>query len=206
MRTELVIDTITDYVGTYYGFPYDQVRACALRDSLSSGQLRSKIAAAEILHAHTPGCQPFRGFFIGHWHGFLPRLLWRLGVVESGDGIELDSSWVEFSNRLNQDWKWSSRQADINDSGHDLRPYNLVVNTSCEHMGDQWLKLPEPNSWVLAQSTDYQHETHVNTCQTLDQFANKFAGYHIVKAREDQYNVYRRFTVLALKYPQGHEE
>ena len=206
MHPELVIDTITDYVGTYYGFPYDQLQAHALRDSLSSGQLRSKITAAQMVHAYAPGHGPFQGFFIGHWHGFLPRLLWKTGIIRSGAGIELDASWVEFSNRLNQDWDWRSKQADINDSGHDLLPYNLVVNTSCEHMDDRWLGLPGPGSWVLAQSTDYQHQTHVNTCQTLSQFTGKFSDYHVVNAREDQYNVYRRFTVLAIKYPLGHKE
>lgn len=201
MRPELIIDTITDYVGTYYGFEYTQDRASALRDSLSSGQLRSKIRAAQIAHDYTPGHQPLCGFFIGHWHGFLPRLLWHAGVIHSAAGVELDPDWVDFSQRLNQDWNWSSQQTDINVGVHDLKPYNLVVNTSCEHMDDRWLRLPESGTFVLAQTTDYEHSTHINTCESLAQFTDKFTGYHVIHATADKYNVYTRYTILALKLP-----
>lgn len=201
MLDELVTETVMDYVGTYYGFEYTQDRANALRDSLSPGQLRSKIRAAQMLHSHTPGLGPFRGFFIGHWHGFLPRLLHRMGKLQLAAGIELDPDWVDFSNRLNQDWAWCSHQGDINQGQQDLNPYNLVVNTSCEHMDDGWLRLPAPSTVVLAQTTDYAHPTHVNTCVSLAQFTEKFQNYHVVHATADQHNVYTRYTVLALKLP-----
>jgi hypothetical protein len=199
MKSELVIDTIADYVSNYYGFEYDQAHALALRDSLSSGQLRSKIRAAQTIQDYTPGHQPFRGFFIGHWHGFLPRLLWRAGILDFAAGMELDPVWVDFSNRLNGDWRWCSDQGDINSEPHDLAPYDLVVNTSCEHMDDGWLGLPVTGSYVLAQTTDYQHPTHVNTCQNLAQFRQKFSAYHIIHSCADQYEIYSRYTVLAIK-------
>ena len=198
MDYKQVLDTITDYVGNYYGFPYDQAQAQALRDSLSSGQLGSKVRVAQTIAERTPGQAPFRGFFIGHWHGFLPRLLYRMGKLQLGAGVELDPFWVDFSNRLNQDWQWLSSCADIR-TVQDLSAYNLVVNTSCEHMTDEWLTLPAVGSWVCAQSTNYQHATHINTSDSLESFASRFTGYQIVHQCTDQYVVYDRYTVLAVK-------
>lgn len=197
MRHDLITETITEYVGTYYQYSYDEAQALALRDSLSQGQLYSKIRALQAVSDSVS--DSMRGYFIGHWHGFLPRILWKHGLLSQAQGIEQDPFWVDFSQRLNSDWSWSSETGDINTTDHDLGRYNLVVNTSCEHMNDNWLGKPKTGTWVCAQTTDYQHDTHINTCQNLQEFQNKFADYHVFRTYSDQYNVYSRFTVVAIK-------
>jgi hypothetical protein len=199
MQHDLITETITEYVGAYYACDYDEVRSHALRDSLSQGQLYSKIRALQSVHENIRGSTPFTGYFIGHWHGFLPRIFWKHGLLRCARGVELDPFWVEFSQRLNADWDWQSETGDINTVAHDLGQYNLIVNTSCEHMTDDWLKLPRAGTWVCAQTTDYQHPTHINTCESVQEFQSRFSDYHVFRAYSDQYNVYSRFTIIAIK-------
>jgi hypothetical protein len=187
------IKAITRYVGNYYGRELTPDLAAALRDSLSRGQLMSKITATQLAAKHSVDS----AFFIGHWHGLLPMLFYEHGVIKSATGIELDPFWVDFSNQMNHYWNWKST---CGDADNFVPPdTDMIVNTSCEHMTDKWLDLVMPGVTVCAQSTDYIHPTHINTVASLEEFADKWSEFSILESDTTRYDVYSRFTIVAVK-------
>ena len=187
------IKAITRYVGNYYSQELTPALAAALRDSLSRGQLMSKISATQLAGKHPVD----NAFFIGHWHGLLPMLFYEHGVIKRASGIELDPFWVEFSNRMNHFWDWKST---IGDADNFVLPdADMIVNTSCEHMSYDWIEYVKPGVVVCAQSTDYIHPTHINTVASIEEFVGKWDRFSILESDATRYDVYSRFTIVAVK-------
>lgn len=191
----LLSQTITHFVSQFYVVPLEnEVALNTLKDSLSPGQLNSKLKILELCQKHKIHAQ--FALFLGHWHGFLPLLLKNFGIVEVACGLEQDQTWVDFSNRMNIQWAWRSMQGDATTYAP-ISAHDLIVNTSCEHMTDEWLNKVPSNTVVIAQSTDYLHPDHINRCENLIEFQNKFQNFEIVETHEMIGNVYKRFTVIA---------
>jgi hypothetical protein len=189
------IQCITRYVGNYYRYELTPELATALRDSLSRGQLMSKISLLQLSRNYVDIDNS--AFFIGHWHGLLPLMFHDYGLVKYARGIELDPFWVEFSNQLNSHWEWKSS---IEDADTFIFPnYKTIVNTSCEHMSDNWIKHVPVDALVCAQSTDFIHTDHNNIVKSLDEFLEKWKGFSILETASEEYDIYSRFTVIARK-------
>ncbi len=197
MNELAILKAVSTYVGMYYRFPYDETCSLALRDSLSRGQLFSKLELLNL--ARNCIKEPRQALFIGHWHGLLPRLFYTHGLIDTAHGVELDDFWVEFSRQLNHDWFWTSECLDITNYQPKSGQFNLIVNTSCEHMSDDWLKLATPGTMVCAQSTDYAIPEHINTVSSIEQFCDKFSGFVIMAESAKQYDVYSRYSIVAVR-------
>jgi hypothetical protein len=194
MPDNILAKCITRYVGNYYKYDLNDRMATTLRDSLSRGQLMSKLSATAMLKQHITNQSS--AFFIGHWHGLLPMFFYESGIIKSGTGIELDKFWVDFSNEMNSYWNWKSTQGDASLHVDDA---DIIVNTSAEHMDDTWLTLIKPGKVICTQSTDYNHPTHVNSVNTLADFKDKLSDFTILDARAAKYDIYSRFTIIAIK-------
>src|SRR5690606_2974324 len=62
---------------------------------------------------------------------------------------------------------------------YDYSKYNVVINTSCEHIVDidKWLKKVKPNSLVILQSNDNRSVTeHVNCVDSTCDLVSKTSG------------------------------
>jgi hypothetical protein len=191
----VIVNCITRYVSNYYRYELTEDLATALRDSLSRGQLMSKISLIQLASNHISIDD--EAFFIGHWHGLLPLLFHDYGLIKSATGIEKDSFWVTFSNQLNSHWKWNSifANADI----FEFPKYKTIINTSCEHMSDNWIKFVPKDALVCVQSTDFIHTDHCNTVKSLDEFLEKWKDFSILETASEKYDVYSRFSVIARK-------
>lgn len=179
-----------------YELQLSEERHKHLRDALSTGQIRSKLRALEIISPYPVN----RAIFIGHWHGMLPRLLYDFGIIKQAIGIELDGFWSNFSQRVNWDWDFTSVVGDacqvLSDYCHDVQ---LVVNTSCEHMTWQWLDHIPDHANILIQATDMPALDHINTIV-------KFADLQSIGTRLNRvllesdilplHATYSRYTVL----------
>lgn len=189
------IKCITRYIGNYYQYELTNILSEAMRDSLSRGQLMSKLSAVQLVSPYAS--KVTNSFFIGHWHGLLPMLFYEYGVIVAGRGIEIDPFWVTFSNQLNHYWDWNSETGDADK--FIIPDTDLVINTSCEHMSNEWLGHVKSGTLVCAQSTDYSHPTHINRVDSLEQFMDFWNGYTILDSSSKRYDVYSRFTVIARK-------
>jgi hypothetical protein len=188
------IETISKYTDQFYSFDMDQDTAYrALRDSLSTGQMRSKLKLIEICKERQLISQ--KAVFIGHWHGLLPLLMYNEGVLKSAIGIEKSQLWSDFSNQLNQSWDWQSFCQDALLYTCD-ESTDLVVNTSCEHMSDDWLALVPSGCRVLLQSTNFEHIEHINYKLNIEEFKKSLKNINIVFEDILDCQVYQRFTIF----------
>lgn len=91
------------------------------------------------------------------------------------------------------------------DHGHfHNAPPDLIINTSCEHIeGYQWWKNIPPEVYMVAQSTDMPHPTHINCPQNLEDFASRLLPSEILYRGEKYFDYpklkFTRFMVIAKK-------
>ncbi len=182
---------------------YDDVEKShffAFRDACTRGQSLSKIALAEILLERNLHFK--RGLFLGHWHGLLPLLLNKMGLVDEGVGVELSKYWSRFSDTINRDWPWKSQEKDatqLQESFFKNEFFDLVVNTSCEHMNFNWLTYVPAGTTVLVQANNYQIPEHTNIQESLAGLIKNVGLSEIHFSGEQDFPVYKRFTVLGKK-------
>ena len=192
-----IIESISLFVDHFYNYRVDdQIAYKAIRDSLSTGQIQSKLKLIEI--CHSAKLKSENALFIGHWHGLLPLILYSEGFLNKGIGIEKSKTWSDFSNSLNKRWNWKSINLDIMDYTIDTS-IDFVVNTSCEHMSDEWVNLVPAGCRILAQSTNYKHFEHVNTKSSLSDFTNTWPQISILHADVLDCQIYKRFTIFGFK-------
>jgi len=208
---------IHDFVRPFYSVEADKIPLehwTMLRDSLSEGQLQSKLYLLDCLRSQFQ--TPFKkAAFIGHWHGLLPLLFFEFGIIESAIGVELSTDWSSWSHRLNGHWNWKSTVADA--AQFDFTDCDLIVNTSCEHMSYDWLSQVPAGCVLALQSTDYQIPEHANCVESVDEFKENILR-HISNPQqnnlksdsssiysspitflsefEQKYEIYKRFTLI----------
>lgn len=199
-KIDYLEQTIGDYVAQFYAHDYTPEMASVLRDSLSRGQLSSKLMCTKLYRQALqysnliPPADKLRICFLGHWHGMLPRLFYNSGLFDHADGIELDPFWVKFSNSLNHDWNWTSRVGDATNTN--LFNYNVIVNTSCEHMTSEWIQTVNPDAILVLQSTDYIHPTHINTVSSVGELCAQYGDRTPIVTDTSKYDVYSRYSVV----------
>ena len=84
-------------------------------------------------------------------------------------------------------------------------PPDLIINTSCEHIsGYQWWNNIPKGTFVVAQSTDMPHVTHVNCPQSLKDFAGHLTCSEVFYSDEKYFDYpklkFTRYMVIARKY------
>jgi hypothetical protein len=198
--SKILADCIARIISvSQYQLEVDEATHKHIRDAFTHGQLGSKLAAVQ----HLSSLQNLRALIIGQWHGMLPRLLYKYGIVRSCIGIEIDPLWAEFSNRINNDWNYKSIVGDGTDPSL-WSTYNvdIVINTSCEHMNWDWLDFEANHEmYVYAQSSNYVHDEHINRLDNIDQMTEVFnhRGFDIEFKKIEKFEVYDRYCVLAKK-------
>lgn len=189
--------SISKYVDQFYHFQIDQDLAFkTLRDSLSSGQVFSKMKIIEACKKNDLKSE--LAVFVGHWHGLLPLMMKNENVISQAIGVEKSELWSKFSNELNVGWNWKSYHQDVQDYIYPINT-DLVVNTSCEHMTDTWLAAVPKGCRVLLQSTNYEHPEHVNRKESLLDFKKSLDSLEIQFEDTLDCGIYLRFTVFGIK-------
>lgn len=192
-----ILTSVSKYVDQFYHYTIDQDLAYkTLRDSLSTGQMLSKNQIIDCCQKNN--LKSNRAVFVGHWHGLLPLMMHAEGIVQYAIGIEKSDLWSDFSNDLNRDWSFKSICKDINDYSYPA-DIDLVINTSCEHMSEDWLKAVPKGCRVLLQSTNYEHIEHCNRKDSLEDFKKSLNSLEIQYEDTLDCKVYLRFTVFGIK-------
>lgn len=110
---------------------------------------------------------------IGSWLGFTSYCLYKAGfkfITET----DPDARLTRIATRLNSpNPDFIHLQKDVNNI--DLSTYDLVISTSCEHIGNNsWFNTIRPGAVVALQSTNLKWHDHVNTVDSVDEFKNQF--------------------------------
>lgn len=176
-------------------------------DSFSHGQILSKIWLCQTIE---PYLQDRRSLAIlGCWYNTLGFILRARGNNHKITGYDLDATAISAADRICDSWcldrSISHCLADVNKV--DLSPFDVVINTSSEHMSADWFDNVEPGTLVCVQSSDIvdsgQPWLISNPSPTFDDFLDKypmsselFTGYKFFDYVTLSYN---RFMILGIK-------
>ena len=184
------------------------------QDAFASGQILSKLWLAETLEdviGYQYITDPLRILILGGWYGQL-HLIFRLRKqlkIDYTASLDIDPNVKTTAELLNETWVWQSRKfsaitEDANDFRYDLKDFNLVINTSVEHIRTkQWFENIPLGCLVVIQSNDMLHDDHHNNHKSLREFLEEYKMseyyYDGVKAFSYPDQMFKRYMIIGRK-------
>jgi hypothetical protein len=197
-----------------------------LTDSLSRGQLRSKIWVSDIVNDLDIDLGDMVYVCAG-WYGVLPAILFERNKVEAIRSFDIDSSCSLPAETLNRnfvqdDWKFKASTMDVKDlvyTGefmYETLKYNgdketitdgapsCIINTSCEHIVDfdkWWAGIPD-GMLVIMQNNDFDDEDHEHaddTVTSLEEFTKRLNVSETLYEGTLALEKYNRYMVIGRK-------
>lgn len=169
-----------------------------IRDAFRVKQLQGKSYLLNKIKEHVDVKSKI--LVIGSWFGFTSYCLYKLGF-QSITEVDPDSRLEPFTrhlNRFNKSFKHITD--DINNV--DTSKYDVVINTSCEHILDNtWFENISTNSLIFLQSTNLPNWDHVNIANNTVEMISKYP-MDILENSVLDFKDYQRFTIIGKKYAQ----
>ena len=110
---------------------------------------------------------------IGGWLGFTSWTLFKNGYNNVTE-IDVDPRLHQFSMHLNR-FNGSFKHMSIDANEVDIENYDVIINTSCEHILDnKWFDKAKKDAILILQSNNIDVPDHVNKCNTLDDMIEKY--------------------------------
>ena len=223
-------EEVTDYVNLRFSMPVSQWehiiqnRNTYPAHAFSKGQLASKAWLIDELWElwrvrieKLPAPNPDTVIILGSWVGSLIEPLFQqFPNIRRTYGIDIDAESIAKSERLNQkhvqnEWKYKGVVADVDnltlnncefETGGELitvKP-NWIINTSCEHMDNNWFNSVDEDQLLIIQSNNSEEfEGHINTCDNLDEFIQKYPLKTQLMCGELSTPAYTRFMQIGFK-------
>lgn len=177
-------------------------------NAFSHGQIQSKVWLCENLEPHLlPYSQVA---IIGSWYNTLGLIM--LARNESKYnmimGIDKDQSSVDIANKITDAWQlgehFKIRNTCSEIEKYDFRSYNVVINTSCEHMTSDWFTKLAPYQTVCIQTSDMVTDDPTwnitNPNPTMEDFKKKYPMSQIFFEGEKLFDyghlVYKRLMLI----------
>ena len=185
------------------------------RDAFTKGQLASKCWLLQELDDYM--IHPNETVAIlGSWVGALVDPL--INTIECGRvyGFDQDAKSIELSERLNQrhvenSWKFKGVVADVSmlsthnmefETGGELinvRP-EMVINTSCEHMNNDWFDTADGEQLIVMQTNDSPFfDGHINICESIEDMQSKYPLGKTLYVGSLETPVYTRYMQIGYK-------
>jgi len=223
-------EEVTDYVNLRFSMPVSQWehivqnRNTYPAHAFSKGQLASKAWLIDELWElwrvrieKLPAPNPDTVIILGSWVGSLIEPLFQqFPNIRRTYGIDIDAESIAKSEKLNQkhvqnEWKYKGVVADVDnltlnncefETGGELitvKP-NWIINTSCEHMDNNWFNSVDEDQLLIIQSNNSEEfEGHINTCDNLDEFIQKYPLKTQLMCGELSTPAYTRFMQIGFK-------
>lgn len=193
---EMYGDGYDSFFGTFMGAVVDNKEVNYI-DALSQFQVESKIWLIDELSKLK---DYENALFIGGWLGISSLWLSQTKKVRAVTNLDLDESAIKFSDKLNaynQNYK-TGIVSNIDE--HDLSEYDLIINTSSEHMSDEWYKKVPTGCTVAIQTNDFHEiEEHINTVNDLAELQEKYPMSELYYAGVRDCDRYNRFMLIGVK-------
>ena len=113
--------------------------------------------------------------------------------------LDMDEQAIKFSDKLNGfNNTYKGIVGDANT--HNFDDYDLVINTSSEHMTEDWFKKLKKGTTVALQSNDF-HDIleHINTVKNLKELEEKYPMSKILFSGVKDCDRYNRFMLIGIK-------
>ncbi len=199
-------------LSVYYDSPFiADIRETSLRfprltlgHALNRNQITCKKWLVETLFDVTGG-ELGRVCVLGGWYGVLGAMLLhdRRFRVERVTSVDMDPSCEEVANSLNRthakSGKFEFLTADMYEMDFGDRAFDLIVNTSCEHLEkiEKWYGRIPSRTLLTLQSNNYVGiEGHVNCVDDLDGFKRQVPLAEVMFEGELELKNYTRFMLI----------
>lgn len=197
---QLFGEGISRYTEMLYSEKVSVQQLMHFRDALSRGQLQSKLHILKL--AQELKITSKQSLFIGHWHGLLPYLFFISSLTEEALGLELDPLSKKISENVCRGYRWESKIEDatkLEESFFRKQSFDVVINTSCEHMSFDWLRFVPRKTHIIAQANNYDIPEHTYRQNSLESFKNNLGLTSVLHSDEIDFGVYKRFTIIGQK-------
>jgi hypothetical protein len=166
-------------------------------DALAQHQVESKIWL--LTELERLGKKYDNGLFIGGWLGISSYWALKKELAKNITNLDLDESAIKFSDKLNSfNAGYKGVAKDVAD--FDFNGYDLIINTSSEHMNTDWFDRVEKGTMVAIQSNDFHEiEEHINTVNDLTELQKKFNMKEILYSGVRDCDRYNRFMLIGVK-------
>ena len=192
------------------------------RDCFSRGQLKSKmwlVNELRKLKVNDLGTV----FLCAGWYATLATMLFEKGFkINKIRSFDIDPGCVDIAETFNKPWftdQWRFKSItqnimDIDYNEHTWQSWSnannrmsypitdvpdTIINTSCEHIENfnEWYSKIPAGKLVIIQSNDYHEvDEHVNTYNTIEEFAASAPMTTILFAGELELEKYKRFMLI----------
>ena len=145
---------------------------------------------------------------IGSWYGFLTYIIkqdLQFKLISEIRCYDVDDTAKKIARLIlgNPD-RVNFMTRNIDDVDFSQQRFNIIINTSCEHMSDNqlhnWLLDTRPKTICVMQSTNKFARDHCNTVENINDFVNKFSEHFSKhKCFTLDFNNYSRFMILGTK-------
>lgn len=166
-----------------------------IRDAFRKKQIEGKASLLKLVEQYCNTDSQI--LVVGSWIGFTSFCLHKMGyhnITETDPDTRLEKLTIH-ANRFNKNFKHLS--IDVNDLM--LSDYNVVINTSCEHILDNhWFDSAKEGTLFFLQSTDYPNWDHVNTCANIEEMRLKYPMQIVFEETLDL-TTYKRFFLVGIK-------
>ena len=199
-----------------------------LDDHFSRGQMMSKIWLVEHLqyymdYLHENGKTVTNIVQYGGWYATVAWFILRDHRIKQYLSLDVDDNCVQIADSFNENdyvnsWRFKAVTHDVNkiewtDRKFDINAYNavgnavpitvgpqMVINTSCEHMTDDWFNALPEDMPVCLQTNDYfANEQHINCVSSIDEVLEKYKFKNVSFSGELDTGLYKRFMVIGRK-------
>tara|TARA_Y100000389_G_scaffold52751_2_gene48584 strand:- start:2765 stop:4369 length:1605 start_codon:yes stop_codon:yes gene_type:complete len=137
--------------------------------------------------------------FIGGWLGISTFWTHKRNIVHHITNIDMDPEAIKFSNKLNQFNNTYSGLVE-NAYDYDYDKHDLVINTSAEHMTEEWFNKIKPGTVVAIQTNDFHEiDEHINTVNDLTELQEKYIMSEILFVGTKDCDRYNRFMLIGIK-------
>lgn len=194
------------FINDLYLF-FNNTEYVVANDLFSKSQVLSKIWMAESIRKFVT--KPVNILLIGGWYG---QHRWYLNDinVKSITNVDLDEKATTISKNIAEtdNEPYYVITDDINNIltkdgfvvGGKSLTFDLVINTSAEHMNDDWFHRLQPNQIVLIQSNNmFDIEGHINCVHSLEDMMKKYQLKHVNSAGLLQLSHGNRFMLYGIK-------
>ena len=202
-------------LGVYFDSPFvADIRETAERFpgpdlgfALNRNQVTSKKWLVETLYDATKG-ELGRVCVLGGWYGVLAAMLLHDGRfdIASVCSVDMDPSCEAVAGSLNKTHveagKFTSRTADMLDLDYGGEGFDLIINTSCEHLeriGDWFARISGGPLLTLQSNNYYGIDGHVNCVDDLGAFKAQVPLPEILFEGELELPSYTRFMLIGRK-------
>jgi hypothetical protein len=186
-----------------------------LNDHFSRGQMRSKMWMVDELRKIVDG-NIGEVILYGGWFSTISWFFLKHMNATRVVSVDIDPATVPIAQDFNDTYNHEDKSvftavaADVNSIVYDhtrnttvnnvtICP-NIVVNTSCEHMNDEWFDNLPVGQFVVLQTNNYfENPQHVNCVESVEAAKEKYKFETLFYAGELDTYLYKRYMLIGIK-------